>query len=131
MSLPILSMVNRESFLVPDRAWECGSVRQIWPSRLVSACSFSTLRLNLVLTYGIPPGLHGGVHIYLSPHTIGSVQNLSSHAVTYRWRSLPRVRWHRASIDSPQGSSSNGCRLCITMDQLLLCASLFSHPLLV
>ena len=32
---------------------------------------------------------------------------------------------------SPQGSSSNGCRLCITMDQLLLCASLFPHPLLV
>ena len=30
---------------------------------------------------------------------------------------------------SPQGSSSNGCRLCITMDQLLLCASLFPHPL--
>ena len=27
---------------------------------------------------------------------------------------------------SPQGSSSNGCCLCITMDQLLLCASL-SH----
>ena len=32
---------------------------------------------------------------------------------------------------SPQGSSSNGCRLCITMDQLSLCASLFPHPLLV
>ena len=32
---------------------------------------------------------------------------------------------------SSQGSSSNGCRLCITMDQLLLCASLFPHPLLV
>ena len=29
---------------------------------------------------------------------------------------------------SPQSSSSNGCRLCITMDQLLLCASLFPHP---
>ena len=35
---------------------------------------------------------------------------------------------HRAS--SPQGSSSNGCCLCITMDQMLLC-SLFPHPLLV
>ena len=42
---------------------------------------------------------------------------------------LPRVRWHRAS--SPQGSSSNGCCLGITMDQMLLCASLFPHPLLV
>ena len=42
---------------------------------------------------------------------------------------LPRVRWHRAN--SPQGSSSNGCCLCITMDQMLLCSSLFPHPLLV
>ena len=42
---------------------------------------------------------------------------------------LPRVRWHRAS--SPQGSSSNGCCLYITMDQTLLCSSLFPHPPLV
>ena len=30
---------------------------------------------------------------------------------------------------SPQGNSSNGCRLCITMYPFLLCASLFPHPL--
>ena len=42
---------------------------------------------------------------------------------------LSRVRWHRAS--SPQGSSSNGCFLCITMYQMLLCSSLFPHQLLV
>ena len=73
-------------------------MRQIWPSRLVSACLFSILRLNLVLTHGIPPDVRGGVHIILPPHTIGSVQSLSGHAVAYRWRSLPRVRWNRASI---------------------------------
>ena len=28
------------------------------------ACSFSTLRLNLVLTTGIPPDVHGGVYIF-------------------------------------------------------------------
>ena len=39
-------------------------MRQIWPSRLVSACSFSTLRLNLVLTYEIAPDVHGGVYIF-------------------------------------------------------------------
>ena len=49
--------------------------------------------------------------------------------IAYRLRSLPRVRWHRAS--SPQGSSSNECCLCITMDQMLLCSSLFPHPLLI
>ena len=64
-----------------------------------------------------------------APHTIGSVPSLSGHAIAYRLRSLPRVRWHRAS--SPQVSSSNGCCLCITMDQMLLCSSLFPHSLLI
>ena len=41
--------------------------------------------------------------IYLKPpYAIGSVPNLSSHAIAYRWRSLPRVRRHRAG--KPQGS---------------------------
>ena len=35
----------------------------------MSACSFSTLRLNLVLTHGIAPDVHGGVHIF-SPHPL-------------------------------------------------------------
>ena len=97
---------------------------------LVSTCSFSVLTLNLVLTHGIPPGVHGGVHIFLpTPHAVGSVPSLSGHAIAYRWRLPPRVRWHRAS--SPQGSSSNGCCLCITMNQMLLCSSLFPHPQLV
>ena len=43
-------------------------MRQIWPSRLVSACSFSTLRLNLVLTHGIAPDVHGDVHIFSYTH---------------------------------------------------------------
>ena len=105
-------------------------MRQVWLSRLLSACSFSILTLNLVFTHGIPPEFRGGVHIFLpAPHTIGSVPSLSGHAIAYRLRSLPRVCWHRAS--SPQGSSSNGCCLCITMDQMLLCSSLFPHPLLI
>ena len=41
--------------------------------------------------------------IYLKPpYPIGSVSSLSGNAVAYRWRSLPRVRRHRAS--KPQGS---------------------------
>ena len=31
------------------------------------------------------------------PYAIGSVRSLSGHALAYRWRSLPRVRRHRAS----------------------------------
>ena len=47
--------------------------------------------------------------IYLKPpYTIGSVPSLSGHAIAYRWRSLPRIRRHRAS--KPQGSSERICR---------------------
>ena len=42
--------------------------------------------------------------LYLKPpYAIGSVPSLSSHAIAYRWRSLPRIRRHRAS--TPLGSS--------------------------
>ena len=79
-----------------------------------------------MLTHGIPPDVHSGVHIFLpAPNTIGSVSSLSCHAIAYRWRSLSRVRWHRAS--SPQGSSSKGCCLCITTDQMLSCSAFFSY----
>ena len=44
------------------------------PSRPASACSFSVLTLNLVLTHGIPPDFHGGVHLFKSPYAIGSVR---------------------------------------------------------
>ena len=62
--------------------------------------------------------------VYLKlPYTIGSVPSLSGHAIAYRWRSLPRVRRHRAS--KPQGSSERVLPWQVTMDQLI-CASL-SH----
>ena len=48
------------------------------------------------------------------PYAIGSVPSLSGHAVAYRWRSLPRVRRHRAS--KPQGSSERVLPWQITMD---------------
>ena len=68
------------------------------------------------------------------PYAIGSVPSLSGHASAYRWRSLPRVRRHRAS--KPQCSSSNRCCLCITMDQLCVLIltkprALFLHPLTI
>ena len=62
--------------------------------------------------------------IYLKPpYAVGSVRTLSGHAIAYRWRSLPRVRRHRAS--KPQGSSERVLPWQVTMDQLM-CASL-SH----
>ena len=48
-------------------------------------------------------------HQFISRHKRHRVSpaGLSGHAITIRWRSLPRVR--RRSVISPQGSSSNGC----------------------
>ena len=125
---PVRGQLNRENkyFPVRVRAWEFGPARRVRPSRPASACSFSVLRLNLVLTHGIPPDFRGGDHLFIPSTAIGSVSILSGYAIAYRWRSLPRVCRHRAS--SAQGSSSNGCCLSITMDQLM-CASLFPHPL--
>ena len=64
--------------------------------------------------------------VYLKPpYAIGSVPSLSSHAIAYRWRSLPRVCRHRAN--KPQGSSSNGCCLFMYHHRPMLFFS--PHPL--
>ena len=59
------------------------------------------------------------------PYTIGSVPSLSGHAIAYRWRSLPRVRRHRAS--KPQGSSERVLLWQITMDQLIFASLSHTH----
>ena len=59
------------------------------------------------------------------PYAIGSVPSLSGHAIAYRWRSLPRVRRHRAS--EPQGSSEQVLPWQITMDQLILASLSHTH----
>ena len=63
------------------------------------------------------------LNYFKPPYAIGSVPSLSGHAIAYRWRSLPRVRRHKAS--KPQGSSERVLPWQVTMDQLI-CASL-SH----
>ena len=77
-----------------------------------------------MLTYGIPPEFRGGVHVK-PPYAIGSVPSLSGHAVAYRWRSLPRVRRHRAS--KPQGSSERVLPWQVTMDQLIFASLSHTH----
>ena len=59
------------------------------------------------------------------PYAIGSVPSLSSHAIAYRWRLLPRVRRHRAS--KPQGSSERVLPWQITMDQLIFASLSHTH----
>ena len=59
------------------------------------------------------------------PYAIGSVPSLSGHAIAYRWRSLPRVRRHRAS--KPQGSSERVLPWQITMDRLIFASLSHTH----
>ena len=59
------------------------------------------------------------------PYAIGSIPILLGHAVPYRWRSLPRVRRHRAS--KSQGSSERVLPWQITMDQLIFASLSHTH----
>ena len=59
------------------------------------------------------------------PYAIGSVPSLSGHAIAYRWRSLPRVRQHKAS--KPQGSSERVLPWQVTMDQLIFASLSHTH----
>ena len=113
------------SAFAPDKlSCETGSAV---PSRV--SLLISILRLNLVLTYVrslagfLPSSAAASIYFFktairhrVSPEFIGP-------RIAYRWRSLPRVRRHRAS--KPQGSSERVLPRQITMDQSI-CASL-SH----
>ena len=59
------------------------------------------------------------------PYAIESVPSLSGHANAYRWRSLPRVRRHRAS--KSQSSSERVLPWQITMDQLIFASLSHTH----
>ena len=59
------------------------------------------------------------------PYAIGSVPSLSGHAIAYRWRSLPRVRRHRAT--KHQGSSERVLPWQVTMDQLIFASLSHTH----
>ena len=59
------------------------------------------------------------------PYATGSVPCLSGHAIAYRWRSLPRVRRHRAS--KSQGSSERVLPWQVTMDQLIFASLSHAH----
>ena len=62
---PARGQLNRENSIFPC---PCACLR-IWPRETGSAVPsrvsllISILRLNLVLTYGIPPEFRGGVHL--------------------------------------------------------------------
>ena len=76
--------LNRENDIFP-----CPRSRlRIW-SRETGSAVLS--RVSLII-------LHTQAESGLPIHAIEPVPSLSGHAIAYRWRSLPRVRRHRASI---------------------------------
>ena len=96
--------------------WSRGTGSAV-PSRV--SLLISIFRLNLVLTYGIPPKFRGDVHLFIKTAMRHRVSpELSGRAIAYRWRSLPRVRRHR-------DNSKRVLPWQVTMDHLI-CASL-SH----
>ena len=55
-------------------------MKRVRPSRPALAYSFSTLRLNLVITHGITLDFRGAVHLLIPLTTIESIPSLSDHA---------------------------------------------------
>ena len=109
-------------FPVLVRVLEHGLARRVAAAPSSVSLLISTRRLNLVLIYGIPPGFCDGVHLFIFPlYGIGAVPSVTGHVIAYRWRSLPRVRRHRAR--KAQDSSKRALPWQVTMDQLM-CAAL-------
>ena len=93
-----------------------GLARRVQPSR-TQAESAAYLR-----DYSRVPRRHPFMK---SPYATGSFPSLLGHAIAYRWRSMPRVRRHRAS--KPQGSSERVLPWQITMDQLIFASLPHTH----
>ena len=59
------------------------------------------------------------------PYAIGSVPSLSGHVIAYRWRSIPRIRRHRAS--KPKGIPERVLPWRVTVDQLIHASLSHTH----
>ena len=96
---------ENENFPVPVRAWEFGLARRVRPSRPASACSFSTLRRNRVLTHGIPPTFRDGVHMYHQPRSgqsrVYRVTQLRTNNVYCRKRHRYAIAWPDKLVTDP------------------------------
>ena len=111
--LVVLNLTRKVPFPCPRsrlRIWsrETGSAV---PSRVSPLILYIQAESDwLLCTHGIPPVFCGSGHLSTLSTAIGSVPSLSGHTIiAYRWRSLPRVRRHKAN--NPHGNSSN--RYCL------------------
>ena len=83
---PARGQLNKES-VISLSAFATENLVSRYGSAVPSRASLliSILRLNMVLSYGIPSDIRGGVHyLFKPPYTIGSVPSLSGHAIAYQ-----------------------------------------------
>ena len=107
------------------RIWSRETVR-VQPSRPASACSSPYSGwIWCLLTGLLPSSAAASIYLFKPTYAIGSVPSLSGHAIAYRWRSLPRVRRHRAS--KPQDSSERVQPWQVTMNQLIFASLSHTH----
>ena len=130
---PSHGQLNRENkyYPAPICACEFGLATRVQPSRPASACSLSILRLNLMLTHGIPTDVRSGIHFfYLNRHT--PLGQSRVHRVT-------QLRTNDVHCRESTGTGSvvhkvfpvtGAAFLQVSMDQLMF-ASFFPHPPLV
>ena len=109
---------------VPVGAWEFYLARRVQPSRPASACSFSILKLNLVLTHGIPPEFRGGVHLFIKTAIRHRVTQSRTDGVHCRESA------GKGPVNLKVVAVTGAAILQVTMDQWM-CRLLFPHPLLV
>ena len=83
VAYPARGQLNRENkyFAVCPRSRLIIWSRETRPSRAASACSFSKLGLNLVLTHGILPDLCGGVLLSFLIDSLNSQNPARGHKV--------------------------------------------------
>ena len=93
------------------------------PSRV--SLLISILRLNLVLTYGIPPEFRGGVHLFILNRQTPSGQSRVYRVMQLRTDGVRCRESAGTGPVKPHGSSKRVLPWQVTMD-LLICASL-SH----
>ena len=101
----------------------------IFPVQLTTSRIGNLTRLIYTLLYvmTIHTSLTGFLLLSTTAPTyiVNRLPTLSGHVIAYRWHSLPRVRWQRAS--SRQGSSNNKCCLFRFYHGPILYAPLFPH----
>ena len=116
---PARGQLNRENeyFPIRVRAWEFGLAKRFWQSRPASACSFSILMLNLVLTYGVPPEFHGGVPLFI----------LNRHTPSGQSRVYQVTQLHTDGVHCRESAGTGPVNLKVLPNECCLGRSLWTH----